>query len=127
MSFLRALLGTTTACLLFQSVTATLDTSSNQDCSCGFYDDDTSERFTDSILVYFNETDNLPADFTVQHYENLYEKGWNTQYRQGSILNNVAIGKSSMYADSGTTQALELYCDSTTQHHLVNGGGIQTT
>ena len=127
MSIFRALIRTTIICITFQCAIATLDPTTRQDCSCGFYDPETSERFTDSIVVYFNETESLPDDFAVQHYENHYEKGWNTQYRQGAIAGNVGVGKNSMYADNGTKQSLELYCDSTTPTHLVNGGGIQTS
>jgi hypothetical protein len=126
MAFFKASIRIAVICLIFQPALATLDTVTGQNCSCGFYDQDTSEHFTDSIVVYFNETESLPAEFAVQHYENHFEKGWNTQYRQGAIPDNVGIGKTSMYTDNGTVQALELYCDKTTPNHLVNGGGIQT-
>ena len=90
------------------------------DCDCGFYDPETKQTWTDSAIVYFNETSSIPSDvFSVDSYERQYEKGWNSQYRQGASPSNVAVG-----GEDG--QSLELFCNRTTPAHLVVGGGIQT-
>jgi Glycosyl hydrolases family 16 len=114
--------------VLINSVNATSNSSTNIDCSCGYYDANTTDLWTDSIIVYFNETDSIPSsDFIVQHYENRYEKGWNTQFREGAIPVNVNIGKNSTIpADDEVPQSLELYCNATTPDHLVEGGEIRT-
>lgn len=101
---------------------------SNDNCTCGYYDSSTADLFTDSIIVFFNETQSIPSDdFIIQSYEYKYEKGWNTQYREGATPANVNIGNSSTYPESQTPQSLELYCDVTTPQHLVEGGGIRTS
>ncbi|APA09509.1 hypothetical protein SS1G_12320 [Sclerotinia sclerotiorum 1980 UF-70] len=48
--------------------------SSNDDCSCGYYDIVNGNLFTESLIVYFNETDTLSDDIILQSYENRYEK-----------------------------------------------------
>ena len=96
---------------------------STTDCQCGYYDPATRNLFTDSVIVYFNETKTLPSDsFVVQSYENKYERGWNTRYRQGANASNVHLGT----APGDTNAALELYVDPTDEAHLVVGGGVQT-
>jgi hypothetical protein len=113
--------------VLINSAIAGSNSSMNSDCSCGYYDANTTDLWTDSVIVYFNETDSIPnGDFIVQNYENLYEKGWNTQFREGAIPVNVNIGNSSTIPEDEVPQSLELYCDTTTPGHLVEGGGIHT-
>ena len=109
------------------------------DCSCGYYDADTQELFTESLIVYFNETTNLPVDgFVEQSYENDYQKGWNTQYRQGasptnlklanstaiSSESNVGLGNSS--SSASLSASLQLFIEKSTPQHLVMGSGLQT-
>lgn len=97
---------------------------SNRNCSCGYYDTASKSLFTDSIILYFNETSTLPAnDFVVESYENGFEKGWNAQYRQGASTSNVDLRNST--TDS-SPPALDLYVNPTTADHLVVGGGIRT-
>ena len=96
------------------------------DCSCGYYDGSSKNLFTESIIVYFNETTALPLDDLIpQSYENKYEKGWNTQYRQAATVANVRIANTS--TANSSTPALELYVDPTTPDHVVVGGGVRTT
>lgn len=91
--------------------------SAEKNCSCGFYDADTTELFTDSIIVYFNETDSLPVDFVTENYEHKYEKDWNAIYRQGADPSNAQLNNS---------DSLQLLVSPATDIHLVNGGGIRT-
>lgn len=91
--------------------------SSERNCTCGFYDPQTEELFTDSIVVYFNETDQLPKDFVVEDYEKKYEKDWNAVYRQGANPSNVRLNQST---------SLELAVSPATNIHLVQGAGIRT-
>lgn len=58
----------------------------NTDCSCGYYDASTKNLFTDSIIVYFNETTSLNfTGFEGQTYKNPYEKGGTTNTVKGQI------------------------------------------
>jgi hypothetical protein len=109
-----------------RNITAT----NNTDCSCGYYDASTKELFTESIIVYFNETDTIPDEaFLVESYENQYEKGWNTRFRTGAKPSNVDVGADwpgNVTDSPDFPQALNLYVDPTTPDHLVVGGGIRT-
>lgn len=86
-------------------------------CSCGFFDRDMNELFTDSMIVYFNETIFLEENFITEDYEHKYEKEWNSVFRQGADPVNVRINES---------HSLELVVSEPTKHHLVNGGDIRT-
>jgi hypothetical protein len=95
------------------------------DCSCGYYDHSTHNLFTESIIVYFNETAGIPVDtFLPQSYKNSHEKGWNTQYCQGATASNVHVGRDLL--DGASNNSLELFVDPATPAHLVIGGGVQT-
>jgi hypothetical protein len=115
--------------LIFGTIAAasTISVPTSTNCACGYYEPSTKELFTESTIVYFNETDVLPSDLIIQSYENRYEKGWNTQYRTGSASRNVNIGNASSTLSETLPQALELYCDVTTPEHLVMGGGVYTS
>jgi hypothetical protein len=89
----------------------------NKNCTCGFYDTNTKEWFTESLVVYFNETESLPKDFIAEKYENKYEIDWNAVFRQGADPANVRFNKS---------DSLQLAVQPATDTHLVNGGGIRT-
>ena len=54
-------------------------------CTCGFYDGLTKELFTDSIIVYFNETTNVPTEFVAEEYAQNYAKDWVRGQRQGHL------------------------------------------
>lgn len=92
--------------------------SGQKDCTCGFFDDETQEFFTDSIITYFNETSLLPNDFIAEEYVHKYEKDWNAIYREGASTSNVNLSKS---------DSLQLFVQPPDGHHLVNGGSIRTT
>jgi hypothetical protein len=90
--------------------------SRNGNCSCGFYDSGTAEVFTDSIIVYFNETSALPNDLVAESYTHKYEKDWNAIYRQSADPSNIQFGNDS----------LQLLVQPSTADHVVQGGGIRT-
>ena len=95
-------------------------------CSCGYVDASSGQLYTDSIIVYFNETTSLPSnDFLAESYTNKYEQGWNSVFRQGADPANVAIGNDSSTA-SNTTSSLQLVVSPATEDHVVVGGGIRT-
>ncbi|TAQ90608.1 hypothetical protein B7494_g1079 [Chlorociboria aeruginascens] len=100
----------------------------NKNCSCGFYDSTTGNLFTESLIVYFNETDTFPPDFKVQTYAHKYERNWNAVNRQGASPDNVKLGSA---ADNGDSQvfpnpSLEIFCDPQDPSHLVVGGAIKS-
>ena len=95
------------------------------DCSCGYYDHTNHNLFTESAIVYFNETASLPVNiFVSQSYENKHEKGWNTVYRQGANVSNVQVGRDLF--NNAPNNSLKLFVDPHTPDHLVVGGGIET-
>lgn len=94
------------------------------DCHCGFLDPLTGRTFTDSLIVYFNETGELGDNFNVSSYEHPYEKGWGIYYREGALESNV-------YYENGSTWNIEpgwlsLNVSAKTPQHLVNGAEIET-
>ncbi|KAI9648066.1 hypothetical protein NHQ30_002694 [Ciborinia camelliae] len=84
-----SLLSTIAFSVYAQSSSSATTTSYNGDCSCGYYDIVTGNFFTESLIVYFNETDTLSDDFILQSYENKYEKDYNSIFRQGSNPINI--------------------------------------
>ncbi|OCK77232.1 glycoside hydrolase family 16 protein [Lepidopterella palustris CBS 459.81] len=101
------------------SVLADITGGDGTNCSCGFYDALTKELFTDSIIVYFNESTELPlADFHAESYQNNYEKDWNAVYRQGADPANLQLNASH--------KSLDLYIKPSTEHHEVVGAAIRT-
>lgn len=100
-----------------------ITSSNNTDCSCGYYDDTTQLLWTESIVVYFNETTEVPSDsFTVQSYTNDYEKDWNARYRQSASADNLDFSN----VTSASNKSLELWVSPPTKHHVVEGAGIKT-
>ena len=97
-----------------------------RNCSCGYFDSETRNIFTDSVIVYFNETSTLPADDVLaESYVNKHEQGWNSVFRQGADPSNVIIQKDTSATENGTP-SLQLAVSPTTAEHLVIGGGIRT-
>ncbi|KAF2456995.1 hypothetical protein BDY21DRAFT_287004 [Lineolata rhizophorae] len=91
------------------------------DCSCGFYDPSTDYVLTDSLIVYFNESQSLD-EFVIKEYSNPYEKSWNSKYRQGAVAENVGFPNDTRTVNS----SLNLFVDKWTEDHVVNGGEIRT-
>ncbi|KAF3044724.1 hypothetical protein E8E12_009792 [Didymella heteroderae] len=105
------------ACILAYAVpTASEVAGGNGNCTCGFYDGATGSLFTDSIIVYFNETESLPSDLVAEHYSNKYEKDWNAIYRRGADPANLQLSNGS----------LQLLLQPPTDDHIVQGAGLRT-
>lgn len=101
-------------------------------CPCGYRDDATRQVYTDSIVVYFNETEAIDHNiFRILEYEHKKEKGWNTVFRQGSQPSNVGLGNTGSlpWQDEvdGRTPSLELFVNPSTEKHLVNGAQLRST
>jgi hypothetical protein len=102
--------------LLYALPAASQVTRGSGNCTCGFLDSLTGEVFTDSLIVYFNETDSLPDDLIAEQYTNKYEKDWNAIYRQAADPANLQFG-------NGSTQLL---VQPSTKEHVVQGAGFRT-
>jgi Glycosyl hydrolases family 16 len=102
-------------------VTNTTATNST-DCLCGYYDPTTGEVFTNSIIVYFNETSDWPDSLVVESFEHKYEQNWNVLYREVASGANVQIQNSS----SDSNSSLELYVSPPTSNHIVVSGSIRS-
>ncbi|KAI7632996.1 hypothetical protein KC319_g16061, partial [Hortaea werneckii] len=84
--FVWAAFGSLLGTAITQSTNTTAATS---DCPCGFVDNASQKVYSDSIIVYFNETDQVPSDiFAVDTFEHEYEIGWNIYYREGAVEKN---------------------------------------
>jgi len=120
MAVYTALLSFLSVCAVVSTLASAANTTTRTtpDCSCGFYDPSTQDLFTDSTIVYFNETKTIPnATFTVESYEHSYERNWNALYRTGARKSNLHFGNDS----------LELYVSPSTPDHLVVGASLRTT
>lgn len=98
-------------------------------CSCGFYEATTGRVFTESIIVYFNETTNLPQDaWSIQEYVHKKEKGFSAVYRQGARSENVEIANDSTVRlqDEVNPNSLELFIDPAAEDHLVVGAEVNS-
>ncbi|CAN9256946.1 unnamed protein product [Alternaria alternata] len=97
---------------------ALADVTRGQDsCACGFYDSQTQELFTDSIIVYFNETNQLPGEFIAEDFAQNYAKDWNAIYREGASPENLRFNNS---------DSLQLVVQPSTNDHLVRGASLRT-
>ncbi|KAL6708733.1 hypothetical protein ACN47E_002429 [Coniothyrium glycines] len=104
--------------LLWSPFVVTQDSRAVQSCTCGFLDSQTNQLFTDSIIVYFNETTpELLTQFVVEEYAEKSRKNWNTIYREGGDASNLRFNNS---------QSLELLVQPPTKEHLVMGASLRT-
>ena len=105
--------------------------STSDDCLCGFYDAREKNLFTESIIVYFNETIALPIPGLVQEtYTHKYEKGWNTQFRMGADPSNVDLSTSSLSStdpNASQTTSLNLHVQPAQKNHLVVGSSLRSS
>ncbi|RDW62355.1 hypothetical protein BP6252_11788 [Coleophoma cylindrospora] len=93
-------------------------------CSCGFYDQNSNNFFTDSTIIYFNETGGvIPSDLIVESFEHKYDYGWNTIYRQGAAVENANVTND---VTARNTTALSLYCDPANNNGVVVGASVRT-
>ncbi|KAJ9646315.1 hypothetical protein H2199_002364 [Coniosporium tulheliwenetii] len=99
-------------------------------CSCGYFDPSPKQLYTESIIVYFNESQTLPdRDFFSQSFIHRSEKGWNSLYRQGASPSNVLIGNESTVSwleQASNPSSLELFVDPSVHDHLVIGAAVET-
>ncbi|KAJ8117963.1 hypothetical protein OPT61_g963 [Boeremia exigua] len=105
-----------TLSVLHAALTASEVIGESGNCTCGFYDSGTQSLFTDSIIVYFNETEGFPSEFVAEQYVNTYEKDWNAIYRQGAAPENLRV-------ENGSLQFL---VQPPTDDHIVHGAGLRT-
>lgn len=95
------------------------------ECSCGFEDKQTASVYTDSLIVYFNETDIIdPAIFQSLDFAHKKEQGWNSIYKIGAQPDNAKIINTTVNGVS--QQALEMILDTPEKNHLVNGAHLQS-
>lgn len=100
-------------------------------CSCGYRDSTTNLTFTESIIVYFNETKTVdPAVFKTLDYSNNNQKGWNVIFRQGASPENVNIDHTEPSVQHNSTNSsdtsLGLYLDGARFDHLSEGAELGT-
>jgi hypothetical protein len=96
------------------------------ECSCGFQDDRTSSVYTDSIVLYFNETDSIdPAIFLAEDFAHKKEQGWNSLFKIGAQSSNAKITNTTLHGSS--LQALEMVLNPADNEHLVNGASLRST
>lgn len=95
-------------------------------CSCGYYDVATGNIWTESMIVYFNETTATPIPGLIgESYSNKYEKGWDTQFRTGADLSNIKFSNST--TPPRLSSSLDLYVSPYTPEHLVVGSSLRTS
>lgn len=95
------------------------------ECSCGFRDEQTASVYTDSLIVYFNETDIIdPEIFQALDFAHKKEQGWNSIFRIGAQSDNARITNTTVNGVS--QQALEMILDTPEKNHLVNGAQLQS-
>ncbi|KAK5125519.1 hypothetical protein LTR85_000630 [Meristemomyces frigidus] len=104
---------------------ATAPSNATAGCHCGYIDPSTSLVYTDSVIVYFNETNTVPKDvFSIDTFKHSSEKGWFIYYREGAVEENVKFEEGSVWnLDPGW---LDLNVSGYTPEHLVNGAQLQT-
>ncbi|MDI1492338.1 MAG: hypothetical protein OHK93_003551 [Ramalina farinacea] len=104
------------------------DLSAAAGCPCGFFDANTNAVFTESTIVYFNESQTLPEkDLVTETYVHDYEKGWNTFFREAADPENVKIADTTNKPNSTTT--LDLYVKPyvpETRKHVIHGASVRS-
>ena len=97
-----------------------------RNCSCGYYDATAGFTWTESIIVYFNETIAAPIPgFIEESYSHKYEKGWNTQFRTGADISNINFSNFTPAGES--PRSLELHVSPYESDHLVVGSSVRTS
>lgn len=96
------------------------------DCLCGFQDPLTNDVWTDSLILYFNETNTaVPTDqFSIDTFAHPYEKGWTIYYREGAVAENVFYTYNSSWNIGPSWLTMNI--SAATPEHLVNGAQLQT-
>ena len=106
-------------------VKAAID-STREGCSCGYYDATTGVTWTESIIVYFNETDDpaIPG-FIQESYIHEYEKGWNIHFRTGADVSNIHLPN--FTSAPGLLNSLEMKISPYNADHVVVGSSLRTS
>lgn len=96
-------------------------------CSCGFRDPSTTEIFTESIIIYFNETTSVDSHvFELLNYRNKNQQGWNTIFPQGSNPANFEIGNNATWQWQDdlnqTSPSLQMLLDRPPQFNHISTG-----
>jgi len=121
-----AVLGLTQFCVITSVFYITAVNAVEGSCPCGYYDGTTHNLFTESMIVYLNETTSLPIpDLVIEKYEHDYEKGWDTQFREGASPSNIGFSSSSINPKGSSS--LELRVSPYQENHLVIGSSIRTS
>ncbi|OKL55829.1 hypothetical protein UA08_08826 [Talaromyces atroroseus] len=116
-------------CVLLVALTpahaqSSLEYTDVQSCSCGFYDEAADLLFTESTIVYFNETGTtIPSDYVVEEFAHHYDTGWNNMYRKGASVENVKIVNDTT---ARNLTSLQMACEPSDHEHLVVGSSIRT-
>ena len=99
--------------------------STTTNCSCGYYDATAGVLWTESIIVYFNETTvtSIP-NFVDESYSHKFEKGWDTRFRTGADISNIDVSNST--SPSKSPMSLELHVSPYKSDHLVVGSSMRT-
>jgi hypothetical protein len=106
-------------------------TTSSSKCGCGFVDPSNQRVYTESIIVYFNETDALDGNiFQPLDYRKRVQKGWNTIFRQGADPSNFEIGNYASLpwqnAADGNESSLQMFLDAPTYNHDSVGAELRS-
>lgn len=88
-----------------------------RNCTCGFLNSQSNDLFTDSIIVYFNETTTIPDDFIAEGYAQKSKKDWNAIYREAADPLNVRLND---------TESVQLFVQAPSKDHLVKGASLRT-
>ncbi|KAF2217217.1 hypothetical protein CERZMDRAFT_32291 [Cercospora zeae-maydis SCOH1-5] len=105
---------------------------SSSDCSCGFRDPKTQEVFTESIILYFNETQSVDQHiFEVRSFRNKNQRGWNTIFPQGASPVNIQFGRNATWEwqeELNTTQpSMQMILDPPLRYdHLSVGAELRS-
>ena len=110
---------------LFSNSNSTVLPIAPADCHCGFVDPATTNVYTESVIVYFNETNTVPTDvFSINKFEHPYEKGWKYFYREGAKEENVYFTEGDVWNLSPGW--LNMNVSGYTHNHLINGAELET-
>lgn len=118
--------------LVLQVVTiGAQNVSLSSDCSCGFQDTKTRDIFTESIIIYFNETQYVDQHiFEVLSYRNKNQRGWGTTFRQGANPANFQFGRNATWRwqeDLNLTQpSMQMILDPRRFDHLSVGAELRS-
>lgn len=114
------------------AVAAVKPDSTPSQCPCGYRDASTGLTYTESIIVYFNETDVVDTSvFHVLDYSYNNQKGWNVIFRQGASPSNVGINGTDLPAwqapPNGSSKSLEMWLDGIRFDHLSDGAELRSS